>query len=129
MDINHPLYYALKEYYTNLDSAEPNSTKFIDNNLLLQYIEDTCDMDKNDNNYNNYFKTFKSCYLVYFANTKISKSLEYESYFVESMELYCYFTNKYLNKFDSYVNSIGYVGKYRFIICIINRYKILYLFE
>ena len=36
MDINHPLYPALKDYYTNIgsldiDSKESNSTKIVDN--------------------------------------------------------------------------------------------------
>jgi hypothetical protein len=126
MDINHPLYSTLKDYYTNLDI---NSSD-IDNSLLLQYIEDTCGIDKNDDN----FRYFNECYLqcdkMYFVNMiKTSKTLE----------SYCYFTNKFLNRFciveescSDVINCYGMIslGKYNFIYCKAkqNNYINLYLF-
>jgi hypothetical protein len=100
--------------------------------LLIQYIEDTYKI-KDDNKSDNY-DCFKSHYLecdsIYYVNMiKTSKALE----------LYCYFTNKFLNKFSRFciVEScsdaitdygMAFVGKYNFIYCKVKQNNYMYLY-
>jgi hypothetical protein len=119
MDINHPLYVTLKDYYTNLDLNSSN----IDNSLLIQYIEDTYKI-KNDNKSDNYdcLKPHHlECDRMYFVN--IIKTSE-------TLELYCHFTNKFLNKpKKTFLSNIYCLGKYGYIKCKYNKCKIIYLFS
>jgi hypothetical protein len=117
MDTEHPLYYVLKDYYTNLDINSSN----IDNSLLIQYIEDTCGMGKNA------FICFKLCYsecdIMYFINFKITEAPGVR-------ELYCYFTGKLLIKLTKNdLVSIYYLGIYKFVYFIVNQCRFIYLFK
>jgi len=112
MDINHPLYSTLKDYYINLDSN-------IDNTLIIQYIEDTCDID----DYIKFKDDCSKCRVggvdikdeIYFCYTKKEYSLKFR----KTMTIfYCYFTNKVIyENFCKYVNyekNIQKLNKYTY---------------
>jgi len=118
MDINHPLYPVLKDYYTN-------STGVTNGDLLIQYIEDTCDIDNDKYRIFLNLKNSKSISNWYFCNKQI---------FVENKSnYYCYFTNRKINientDSDLLSNSQFILGKYIIhsyqytLICLINLKK------
>jgi hypothetical protein len=133
MDINHPLYPVLKDYYINLGCIEPMSLRRIsktdiNNSLLFQYIEDTCGIDKNDSS----FIYFKLCYLmcdiIYFANNKTKKWINFNDggKDLESTNLYCHFTNNYLFQFSRYLGDLNYRESANILVCYIGKYKFIY---
>jgi hypothetical protein len=133
MDINHPLYNTLKDYYINLSDDIIKT----DNNLLLQYIEDTYKTKNNIINELN-FNYFK---LSYFKYDKM--------YFVnmiktpKTMELYCHFTNRFLNRFSIIRNCLdttdttdiinnygmGFIDKYTYVYSSKDIHMYVYVYE
>jgi hypothetical protein len=133
MDINHPLYLALKDYYTNLSDDIHNYNNFYsddhideknDNSLLFQYIEDTYGVEAEDDvifNFN-YFKSslYPNCCRLYFVNIKIN----------EMIEVYCYFTNKLLNSMkNNRLIFIRNIGNYKYIALNYGKYNVSYLYK
>jgi hypothetical protein len=121
MDINHPLYSTLKDYYTNLDI---NSSD-VDNNLLIQYIEDTYKIKADECDKYNFIclkTTYSKCDRVYFVNVKV----------METTKLYCHFTDKLLNKLTNsdFLYKNNCMGKYRFIYYVDDKqYSNVYIFN
>jgi hypothetical protein len=123
MNINHPLYNVLKDYYTNLSKLSSIPREYVDNNLLFQYIEDTCGIDKDDNNFICFKLFYLNCFSMYFINFKTSK-------ITGKIELYCCFTNKFLNKYIEINLADNYnVGIYKYICCKYSQCIFLYLSE
>jgi hypothetical protein len=96
MDINHPLYYALKDYYTSL--SDKYFTEVNDNSLSIQYIEDTCGIDSKESKL---IKFKKECidhdlYICYIKNTDIS-CIEFD----DTVKFYCCFTDYCINCCDN----------------------------
>jgi len=115
MDINHPLYITLKEYYTSV-STKINSEKN-DGSLLIQYIEDTYDT----------YDTCKKLELELGLELTQLKKIKYdECYYCKydidkttySIKFYCYFSNKLIYKNASsrvILNECVFdLGKYKY---------------
>jgi len=108
MDINHPLYITLKDYYTHSDEANKN--------ILKLYIEDTCGLDKEDARMIDF--STRPYDKIYFStiNDTFSKNDD-----IIYRQFNCYFTNKFLcggtykdiHKEKKYYSKLG---KYNYIL-------------
>jgi hypothetical protein len=117
----------LKDYYTNLDLDIDNIK--IDNSLLWEYIEDTCDIYNFGFSKPNFIDGIDDKdYIVFYYRFNFIKQLccnnTKQLYFcnvvnkIDTIEFYCYFTNKCMktNKIDSYQFSQDKKYKYMYVI-------------
>jgi len=102
MNINHPLYSTLKDYYINISnnidinlySSELMSKKSIDNSLIMQYIEDICDIETNGEKSNIWYFKQKCSFnntIVYFCNVVNNYDKINDC---DRTDFYCNFSNK-----------------------------------